>query len=316
MKRLIVGVAVVALVLLAFVRLWPDKPEYRAELIHASGLKTGDEVRVAGIAVGSVKSITLDGAKADVEFTLKPSVKLHQNARAAVKMATLLGQNYFEVIPGTGPAMPRGGVIGTSHTSPAYTISDVVTQSKTTLQGLDMDTLDTAISTLSRELNGDPAVTSAALAGVTSLSRTVAAKDDQIGHLLTSLRQVTDVVHGQQGELDELLTDSDTVFTMISARRETIRQLVTATEHVAASLAKLADDNDTQMHGTLVQFQKILKVLDANAESLDATLKGLGPQARYFANATGNGPWIDVYAPYFLLPDNLFCPIVNAGNCK
>ena len=316
MKRVIVGLAVAALLALAIMRMSPDSPTYTAELSHASGLKSGDEVRVAGIAVGSVKSITLNGDKADVSFSMKPSVTLHRNATAAVKMATLLGQNYFEVVPGAGPAMSAGEVIPVGHTKPAYTISDVVTQGKQTLQGLDMDTLDTAITTLSKELNGDPAVMSAALSGVTSLSRTVAAKDDQIGRLLVSLHQVTDVVHGQQGELDQLLTDSDTVFTMISARRETIRRLVTSTQQVAASMAKLADDNNEQLHGTLVQFQKILQMLNKNADSLDATLRGLGPQARYFANATGNGPWIDVYAPYFLLPDNLSCPLVSQGDCK
>lgn len=316
MKRLLPAILIVAIVVLGFVRISSGTEDFHAEITHASGLRADDEVRVAGIPVGKVTSIELNGAKADVSFTVDPGVALHKDARAAVKMATLLGQNYLEVVPGSGAELSAGGTIDTAHTAPAYTISNVVTQADTTLQGLDMDTLETAIDTLSRELDGDPAVASAALSGVTSLSRLVAGKDDQIERLLVSLRAVTDAVHDQQGELDELLTDSDTVFTMITRRRDTLRHLLVNAEQVATGLSTLADENDEQLHAMLKQFRTVLGVLDKNADALDQTLKKLGPQARYFANATGNGPWIDVYAPYFLLPDNLFCPLVNAADCR
>ena len=316
MKRLVFGLVIAVIVIFGLVRVTSGSGDYRAELSHASGLRTGDEVRVAGIPVGKVTGIRLDGDKAIVTFTVKPSVALHTDARAAVKMATLLGQNYFEVLPGKGPALRAGGTIRVSHTTPAYTISDVVTKANSTLHGLDMDTLDKAITTLSTELDGDPAVTSAALSGVTSLSRTVAGKDEQIGRLLTSLRRVTDTVHGQQSELDELMTDSDTVLSMITRRRDTLRELLANAEQVSVGLASLADKNDEQVHQMLQQFKVVLTVLDKNADSLDQTLKKIGPQARYFANATGNGPWIDVYAPYFLFPDNLFCPLVNPADCR
>lgn len=316
MKRLVFAALVGAIVIVGLIRVTSGGGDYRAELSHASGLKSGDDVRVAGIPVGKVTGIRLDGDKAIVSFTVKPSVTLHRDARAAVKMATLLGKNYFEVLPGKGPALSAGGTIDVSHTTPAYTLSNVVTKANSTLQGLDMDTLDKAITTLSTELDGDPAVTSAALAGVTSLSRTVAGKDQQIGRLLTSLRQVTDTVHGQQDEIDELMTDSDTVLTMITRRRDTLRTLLANAERVAAGLATLADNNDEQLHQMLKQFKVVLTVLDRNADALDQTLRKVGPQARYFANATGNGPWIDVYAPYFLFPDNLLCPLVNQADCR
>lgn len=316
MKRILPAIAITAIVVIGLVRVSSGEEDFHAEISHASGLRVDDEVRVAGIPVGTVNSIRLDGAKAIVSFTVDPAVTLHRDARAAVKMATLLGQNYLEVIPGEGAEMSAGGIIDVGHTTPAYTISNVVTKANSTLQGLDMDTLDTAIDTLSRELDGDPAVASAALSGVTSLSRLVAGKDDQIERLLTSLRAVTDAVNGQQGELDELLADSDTVFAMITRRRDTLRDLLANAEQVSTGLASLADDNDEQLHAMLKQFKTVLGLLDKNADALDQTLKKIGPQARYFANATGNGPWIDVYAPYFLFPDNLFCPLVNAADCR
>ena len=49
---------------------------------------------------------------------------------------------------------------------------------------------------------------------------------------------------------------------------------------------------------------------------LDQTLKAVTAQSRYFANATGNGPWIEVFAPDFLITDNVFCAVTSPRKCK
>lgn len=315
----IVVIAVVAsLVVVCGLAVWVFRPQpaYHAEFIHASGLKAGDSVRVAGIEVGTVDKISLDGPRARVDFTLPPDVTMHRDATAAVKMATLLGQNYLEVGPGEGAVLSHGGTISTARTTPAYTVSDVVTQADATMSELDLSTMSKAISGLDEELDGDPATTDAALSGVTSLSRAVGAKKTQIGRLVTDLRTVTDAVNAQQGNLDDLLGDSETVFSMLQARKETLARLTRNGEAVASSLQKLVADNQKQAKPLLRDFDTILGVLDDNSKQLDTTLKMLGPQARYFANATGNGPWIDVFSPYFLFPDNALCLVLTPKECR
>lgn len=314
--RTMVAALVLAMLAAAVgMQLLPENSTQVALLSHASGLKPGDEVRVAGIPSGEVTDIELDGANAKVSFDLDEGVQLHTDSRAAVKMATLLGKNYLEVEPGSGAAAAEDAAIPVDRTTPAYTLSDIFTRTKEDLGRLDMDALDEAVGTMATALDQDPAETDRALIETTRLARTIGEKDEQIGRLLTSVHDVTSSVREQQDELEGLLGDADTVAAMVIRRRQTIERLMTNAQDVVRSLEELARENTEDVSEVLEQFHAVLSTLRKNADDLDASLKRLAPMARYFSNATGNGPWIDVYAPFFLLPDQVVCAL-DFGKCS
>ncbi len=316
-KTLIVGVALLLLVLVAWRALKPTDASYQAEFTHASGIKTGDQVRVAGIESGSVTGITLDGDKAVIDFKLDRDVTLHTSSEARVKLASMLGTTFLDVSIGDGPKLPHGGTITTKHTAPSYTVSDVFTDSNDLLHDLDLDAIDQAVATLSTELDQDPKLTQRAMEDTAALARLIGDKDDQIDRLLTYTRRVTGVVHDQQSELDNLLVNAEKVTGLVQRRRETIERLVVNGKKVVTTLDTMADNNDATMRKLLSQFDDTLGVLQAHSDELGQTLRSSAPFARYFANATGNGPWLEVGAPYFLLPDNLWCPLVQPeGGCS
>jgi phospholipid/cholesterol/gamma-HCH transport system substrate-binding protein len=312
--KMAAAVAVLALIIVGLATtVLGGGTEHQARFVHASGLRAGDAVRVAGIPSGHVTSIRLDGADAVVSFELDGGLELHTDATAAVKMATLLGQNYLEVVPGHGAVTDRA--IPTSRTTPAYTVSDVVTQTNETVGSLDLDAIDQAVGAMATTLDQDPKQTDAALRGATRLARTIGQKDAQVDRLLTHVHDVTSMVRAQQDDLDELLGDADTVASLVARRRDTVKRLLTTAEDVTAGLERLAAANTKGVSEVLDQFHAVLGVLRANAEKLDRSLERLAPMARYFANATGNGPWIDVYAPFFLLPDKAVCAL-DPGSCR
>ncbi len=74
--------------------------------------------------------------------------------------------------------------------------------------------------------------------------------------------------------------------------------------------------NQKQLRPTLLQLKTLMGTLEANRDSLDRTLRAVTAQSRYFANATGNGPWIEVYAPDFLITDNVVCLLTNPASCR
>ncbi len=148
------------------------------------------------------------------------------------------------------------------------------------------------------------------------MSQTVASRDDELRRLISSTRTVTDVVHGQQGNLMRLLGDSDKVAAMINQRRETIRLLIRSTRSMVHEVTLLVRDNSKQLRPTLIQLKTLMGTLVKNKDYLDRTLKAVTAQSRYFANATGNGPWIEVFAPDFLVTDNIFCAVTTPAECK
>ena len=59
-----------------------------------------------GVSVGEVRSVALDTPAVEVRFTLDSGIRLGEETTAQVKVATLLGNHYLEVDP-SGRGLPR-----------------------------------------------------------------------------------------------------------------------------------------------------------------------------------------------------------------
>src|SRR5207244_1433147 len=72
-----------------------------AELKDATGLAPQSRVMMAGIAVGTIKSIRLDRGMARVDVAMSPDVPLHEDATVAKRSASILGEYFLALTPGT-----------------------------------------------------------------------------------------------------------------------------------------------------------------------------------------------------------------------
>jgi phospholipid/cholesterol/gamma-HCH transport system substrate-binding protein len=90
-----------------------------------AGLKAGDEVEIAGVKVGKVVSITLDGARARVAMRIAPGVEVDDEAIAAVKTAGIIGDKYVSIALGAGErTLAEGTVI--RQTQSAFVLEDAI----------------------------------------------------------------------------------------------------------------------------------------------------------------------------------------------
>jgi phospholipid/cholesterol/gamma-HCH transport system substrate-binding protein len=74
-----------------------------------AGLDTRATVRLAGVSVGYVKAIRLEGHRPIVEMTLEPSVKVPLDSKAMLSSLGLLGEKYIEILPGPGASIAKQG---------------------------------------------------------------------------------------------------------------------------------------------------------------------------------------------------------------
>jgi phospholipid/cholesterol/gamma-HCH transport system substrate-binding protein len=79
----------------------------------ASGLSAKSRVQIAGIAVGEISGITLEGTRAKVRLRIRDDVELRQDAVLTKRSESLLGDYLLDLNPGTeqAPLMERGGQI-------------------------------------------------------------------------------------------------------------------------------------------------------------------------------------------------------------
>ena len=104
---------------------------YHANFTDASRLKAGEDVRIAGVQVGSVKSVKLKSDNTvDVKFTLNERYQLYTSSRALVRYQNLVGDRYLEIASGPGelrklpPAAPSSSPTPSRRlTSPSSTLA-------------------------------------------------------------------------------------------------------------------------------------------------------------------------------------------------
>lgn len=111
---------------------------YHAVFVDASGLKSGDKVRIAGVPVGSVKGVEIaDGTVAQVDFDVDAKYRLLTTTGATVRYENLVGDRYLELLEGPGGTdeLADGGTIPIDRTAPALDLDMLLGGFKPLLRG-------------------------------------------------------------------------------------------------------------------------------------------------------------------------------------
>jgi phospholipid/cholesterol/gamma-HCH transport system substrate-binding protein len=266
---------------------------HTAALSEAGGLKSGDDVRIAGVKVGKVTKVDLEKGHVRVDFTVGRSTKLGDKTSASVRIKTILGQKYLALDPaGKGSLSAE---IPLSRTTPAYDVVEAFSDLATTAEDIDTKQLATALDTIADTFRDSPDEVRAAVDGLGRLSRTVASRDDQVRSLLDHANGVTGVLSARNAEIVSLLSDGDLLLQELRARRADIHTLLVNTATLADQLTGLVRDNREAIRPALTNLKNVLAVLETNQANLDRSIKLLAPFVRVFANTVGNGRWFDTY---------------------
>lgn len=309
--RIVAIGAVVALVLLG-VRTLGGEPAYHARLRHAAGIEAGDDVRVAGLKVGKVTAVRADRDQVDVTFSLHQSPEelgLTDASSVEVKLLSILGQRFLSLTPGAGRPLADGATISVRHALDSYTIERFWLESTPQVEALDLARIQQAVDVLATDLDIAPTALRDALDGIAGVSAIVTAREQQIDDLLASTRAVTDLVLDQTEEVDSILTNGTAVMVMVQQRKDTLQALLADAQRFVTGLTAVVRRTAPELKPALRDLRTVVQVLTRHRKLLDRTLELAGPTMRVFTNATGDGPWLGVNAPWAIVPDDLVCSI-------
>lgn len=303
----VIATAVMGLVVAAISFIPFGQRDVTAIVEHSAGLRVGEEVQVAGVGSGEVRGIHLDGHQVRVDFTIDRDVRLGRSTRASVKVATLLGSHFLEVVPG-GSGSLQDDTIPLSRTSVPFNLQDVVEGSTDALDELEGETMAKSLQVMADALRGTPDEAQAAIDGVARLSAVAAKRSDQMSALLDFSNQVTGDLARNSLEILDLMKQSTLVLEELTKRRDAIRAMLVDSRRLAREISGVLADNEKQLDPLMKDFKAALANLRKQEKKVTASIDGLGTMSRYFANAAGNGPWIDLHVPV-ALADNLSCGV-------
>jgi phospholipid/cholesterol/gamma-HCH transport system substrate-binding protein len=274
---------------------------YTADFTEAAGLKADDEVRVAGVKIGKVTDVSLDGAQVKVSFKVKDAW-LGDKTSAAIKIKTLLGQKYLALDPVGDKTLDPGTTIPKERTLSPYDVLDAFRDLSSTVDQINTQQLAQSFDTLSQTLSGTPTEVKGALSGLQQLSDTIAKRDTQLSQLLSNTRQISQTLADRDTELTKLLTDGNQLLDEISNREQAISTLLTGSQELSKQLQGLVNDNDAQLTPVLNSLDQLTSMLQRNQDSLAQGIARFAPYIRVFTNTVGNGRWFDNYICGLILP--------------
>lgn len=300
-ERNLVLIAVVGLLVLAAVFMVTFKSSsipivggtaYTAHFTEAGGLKEGNEVRIAGVKVGEVTNISLDGTTVVVKFRAK-GARLGDQSTAAVKVKTLLGQKFLAIDPLGRERLE--GAIPLSRTTTPYDVNAAFSDLSVTVDEIDTGQLEASFEALSEAFADTPAEVRGMLEGLTALSRTVSSRDEEIASLLDSTEEISATLAARNTEFAGIISDGSKLMGELERRRDAIQNLLEGSARLGTELQGLVADNEATLRPALEKLDEVSRILTENQANLDASLKAIGPYYRMVTSTMGNGRWVDSY---------------------
>ncbi len=197
--------------------------EHQAIFTSASGLKEGDDVRVAGVSVGEVKEIEhYERNHARITFRVKDDVPMTTATRAEIRFLNLVGARYMALEAGVGAdeAQPleEDDVIPMERTAPSLDLTALFNGFKPLFTALNPKDVNELTFNLIQVLQGEGGTIESLLQKTASLTTTLANRDQLIGEVIDNLNttlstvdsrseQLTTLIHELEGWMSDLARD-------------------------------------------------------------------------------------------------------------
>lgn len=273
---------------------------YSARFQDAGGLVPGDDVMLAGVNVGDVTDVRLDGQAVLVSFRIQDGIGLGDTTGADIKTNTVLGRKSLALRPGGDGVMRPNSIIGIERTNSPYSLTDALGDLTTTVSELDTDRINDSLDALSQSLENTPPEIQGALEGMTRLSQSINARDESLQQLLERAESVTGILAERSDQVNALIVDANALFGELSLRRDAITELIANISSVSRQLTGLVQDNQAQMAPTLEKLNLVTANLQANKENIAGALDGLGPYISALGESVASGPFFNAYVSNIL----------------
>lgn len=278
-----------------------------AEFKDAAGVRAENQVRVAGIKVGTVESVELSGDRVLITMEIDNGTEIPDDAFAEIKLATLLGTKFIDIeAKGGGPFLEEGDRIPLERTTVPYEIYQASNQGTNVLEDLDGDALNKMLVELTKLTKIAQDDIGNALEGLNELGEGMNEKDEELASLLAGANDLTKLLDDEGDELVSLIESSNQVLGSLAQKREEVQSLLVATNQMAREVSSLLRQNRGNIDSILTDLHRALVVLDRNVKDLELAFEYAGPSSRYFGSIFTQGRWGDIYS----------CGVGGQGACE
>ncbi|HET7357087.1 MAG TPA: MCE family protein [Nocardioidaceae bacterium] len=290
--------------------------EYKAVFSDATGVVNGDDVRIAGVKVGTVQDVAIyHQNKALVTFQVDADRQLTQSTFATVRYRNLVGERYIALTQGQGGAgvLAPDATIPLARTAPALDLTVLFNGFKPLFQALSPHDVNKLAYEIIRVFQGEGGTLDDLLAHTASVTSDLASRDQVIGQLITNLNHVMVTVGNRDTELAKLLEHLRQLVSGLSQDRHAILGSLTSVSQLTQQTAGLVTGIRPGLHTDIHQLRKVAGTLDKNKAELDRALKVLPIKLEKIGSTATYGSWFNFYLCNFdgriKLPGGTYVPL-------
>jgi virulence factor Mce-like protein len=241
-RRLVVAVVLVALLLAGaglVVRNTFFGPKTITAYFHTTtAIYPGDEVRVSGVKVGSIKSIQPQGTVAKMTLKVDRGVPIPADAKAVIVASNLVAARYVQLTPAyrtSGPVMRDGGVIPVERTAVPVEWDEVKTQ----------------LMRLATDLGPQSGVSGTSVGRfIDSAANALDGNGDKLRQTLAELSGVGRILANGSGNIVDIIKGLQT---FVTALRDSNTQIVQFNDRLA-TLTSVVNDSRSELDAALTDL--------------------------------------------------------------
>jgi len=275
-----------------------DSTEYKAVFSDVTGLNTGDDVRISGVRVGSVKSIDIyERSDAIVTFDVDSDSELNQATNATIRYRNLVGQRYIALIQGAGSdeVLDEDDTIPLSRTEPALDLTVLFNGFKPLFAALSPEDVNKLSYEIIQVFQGEGGTVESLLQSTASVTNALADRDKIIGQLINNLNDVLVIVGDRDKELSNLIVSLQQFVSGLKDDRQAILGSLHDISALSVQTADLVDQAREPLTRDIGQLRRLVETLDRNQPEIDKALQILPLKLQKIGRTASYGSWFNFY---------------------
>lgn len=296
-RRRLAALCALALVAGLTVAFWPEpqKVKLTAYFPRTVSIYPGSDVRVLGIRIGQVTSITPEGDKVRVELEYDAKRKIPADAKAAIINSSVVSDRYVQLLPvyHGGPVMSSGAVIPEERTAVPVELDRIFDSLNTvsTALGPQGANADGALSRLlgvsAANLNGEGDQVHQTVQDLSQAITTLANGRDDLFGTVRNLQVFTAALAADDAKVRSFNESLAGVSSQLSGEREDLAAAVKNLAQALADVASFVHDNKGALNTDLKGLTDITNILVKEQAALKEFLD-VAPTALGNLNNAGN----------------------------
>jgi phospholipid/cholesterol/gamma-HCH transport system substrate-binding protein len=270
-----------------------------AEFDNIQDLKEGNPVKMAGVEVGRVQKISLDGTNNKVHVTMKlrKDVSVKTDSTARIKYAGLLGQNYVSLDFGTGSITATNDALLATQEQPDLNkmmekLDNVATGIDRMTRNFSGEKIDNLLGPFTDFLTANKEPLTASIANLRAISTQISKGEGTMGRLIyddslynSTLASVSNM-NSVAGDIKLAVSDARNMLEEAKNGNGTIGKLVKDDALYRESVASMSSlheilekiNKGNGSVGKIVNDDELLRNLKLSLQKIDKATEGLEDQ--------------------------------------